>query len=295
MNQSLASFAKINLFLYVTGKRPDGYHDLYSLMTKIRLADAMTFTFHGTGVTVTCDHPMVPKDETNLAHRAATLFLRSCCVQKKHIPVQGVAIDIQKNIPVGGGLGGGSSNAATVLSTLNARCHDPFSRNELMELGQHLGADVPFFLFGAAALATGVGETLKRVPKLFPRHVVVCDPGVVVSTARVFQNHDLCLTSSRKYTIKTASNILSVRQDVDIRPYLYNDLEAATFRVYPEVRGARNELTQLLQRSAFMSGSGGSLFALFSDEKKARQGYDRLLTHWAGGKKRVFLTALQKE
>ncbi|MCF8075549.1 MAG: 4-(cytidine 5'-diphospho)-2-C-methyl-D-erythritol kinase [Desulfotignum sp.] len=294
MSQSLASFAKINLFLHITGKRLDGYHDLFSLMTKIRLADTMTFTFHGTGVTVTCDHPMVPEDETNLAHRAATLFFRSCEKQKKNISVPGVSIDIQKHIPVGGGLGGGSSNAATVLSALNARCHDPFSRNVLMEMGQQLGADVPFFLYGKAALATGKGETLNRVPKPIPRHVVVCDPGIAVSTARVFQNHDLCLTFSKEYTIETASNILSAGQDVDIRPYLHNDLEAATFRVYPEVRVARDQIAQLLQRRVLMSGSGGSLFALFSGEKNARHGYDRLLAHWAVGKKRVFLTALQQ-
>lgn len=84
MSQSLASFAKINLFLHITGKRPDGYHDLFSLMTKITLADEVTVTFHGTGVTVTCDHPLVPEDETNLAHRAATLFFRSCEKQKKY-------------------------------------------------------------------------------------------------------------------------------------------------------------------------------------------------------------------
>ena len=294
MSHSLASFAKINLFLHVTGKRPDGYHDLFSLMTKITLADEITFTFQGTGVAVFCKHPRVPEDETNLAHQAATLFFRSCENQKKNISVPGVAIDIQKNIPVGGGLGGGSSNAATVLSTLNARCDDLFSRNELMQMGQRLGADVPFFLYGKTALATGVGETLKQAPKLFPRHMVVCDPGIAVSTARVFQNHDFCLTSSRKYTIEAASNILSARQDVDLRPWLHNDLEAAAFKVYPEVRVAREELIHRLQRPVIMSGSGGSLFALFSDEKDAKYAYDQLLTYWAGGKKRVFLAALQQ-
>ncbi len=295
MIHSLASFAKINLFLYVTGKRPDGYHDLVSLMAKITLADEMTFKFQGTGVAVFCSHPRVPEDETNLAHRAGALFFQSCENQKKRNFVPGVTIEIRKNIPVGGGLGGGSSNAATVLSMLNTRCGDPFSRSELMHMGSQLGADVPFFLYGQTALASGVGETLKPVPKLFPCHVVVCDPGVAVSTGRVFQTHDLCLTSSKEYTIKTASNILSKGQDVDIRPYLHNDLEAATFSVYPEVRDARDELTQLLQRPVFMSGSGGSLFALFSNEKKARQGYDRLAAHWVKEKRRVFLTALQQE
>lgn len=293
MSRSLASYAKLNLFLHVTGKRPDGYHDLLSLMTKIRLADIMTFTFQGNGVNVTCDHPLVPEDETNLAHRAAVLFLSSSRQHPKKHSLQGVTIDIQKQIPVGGGLGGGSSNAATVLSTLNARCQDPFSRNQLIKMGTHLGADVPFFLYGGPALATGAGETLSRVsPELFPRHVVVCDPGIAVSTARVFQNHDFCLTFSKEYTIQTSSNILSKGQDLDIRPYVHNDLEATTFRLYPEVRVARDEIAQLLQRPVFMSGSGGSLFALFTDEKKAALGYERLLAHWAGKKKRLLRTAL---
>lgn len=294
MIQSLASHAKINLFLYVTGKRPDGYHDLFSLMTKIGLADVMTFTFHDTpGVTVFCNHPQVPEDETNLAHRAASLFFQSCDNQEKTISMPGVAIDIQKNIPVGGGLGGGSSNAATVLATLNARYHDLFSRRELMEMGRRLGADVPFFLFGGPALATGVGERLTRVPELRPRYMVVCDSGIAASTAQVYHAHDFCLTSRGKYTIESASNILSMGQDVDVRPYLHNDLEAATFRLYPEIMTARDEMTDLLQTPVTMTGSGGSLFSLFSDEKSAVRAHGLLCQHWTGKNRQVFLTELQ--
>jgi 4-diphosphocytidyl-2-C-methyl-D-erythritol kinase len=291
--QSLASFAKINLFLYVTGKRPDGYHDLFTLMTKIQLADVMTFTFQGTGVDVSCNHPLVPEDVTNLAHRAATLFFRACEDLKKNIPVPGVTIDIKKNIPVGGGLGGGSSNAATVLSALNARCHDLFSRRELMEMGRQLGADVPFFLYGGPALATGVGERLTRAPGLHPRYVVLCDPGIAVSTARVYQAHDFCLTSRGKYTIESASNILSTGQDVDVGPYLHNDLEAATFRLYPETKVARDDMAHLLKKPVTMSGSGGALFSLFSDKKKAVQAYELLQKHRAWKNRQVFLTVLQ--
>lgn len=294
MIQSVASHAKINLFLYVTGKRPDGYHDLFTLMTKIGLADVMTFTFHDTpGVRVVCRHPRVPEDITNLAHRAAVLFFQSCDNQGKNIFVPGVTIEIQKNIPVGGGLGGGSSNAATVLSTLNARYHDLFSRPELMEMGRQLGADVPFFLFGGPALATGVGERLTRVPELRPRYVVLCDSGVSAATAGVYQAHDFCLTSRAKYTIESASNILSTGQDVDVRPYLHNDLEAATFRLYPEVKVVRDGMVRLLQQPVTMSGSGGSLFSLFSDEKSATRAYELLQKHQAWKTRRVFLTALQ--
>jgi 4-diphosphocytidyl-2-C-methyl-D-erythritol kinase len=294
VNQQKASHAKINLFLYVTGKRPDGYHNLFSLMTKIGLSDVMTFTFNDTpGVTIFCNHPQVPEDETNLAHRAASLFFRSCENQKKNISVPGVAIDIQKNIPVGGGLGGGSSNAATVLSTLNARYHDLFSRRELMEMGRRLGADIPFFLFEGPALATGVGERLTRVPELRPRYVVVSDSGIAASTAQVYQAHDFCLTSRGKYTIESASNILSTGQDVDVRPYLHNDLEAAAFRLYPEIKAVRDDMARLLQQTVTMSGSGGALFSLFSDEKSAARAYELLQKHRAWKNRPVFLTALQ--
>jgi 4-diphosphocytidyl-2-C-methyl-D-erythritol kinase len=288
-----ASFAKINLFLHVTGRRPNGFHDLFSVMTKITLKDDMEFTFHGDGIEVTCDHPMVPENETNLAHRAAVLFFAACKNKGKPLPLDGVAIHIQKKIPVGGGLGGGSSNAATVLKVLNARCNDLFSVAELMKLGNSLGADVPFFLFGGPALATGTGDTLDRVPDVIPRYLVLCDPGVHVPTARVFENHDFRLTSLQKYIIKSASNVLLQGQEIDIRQYVHNDLEGSAFKLYPEIRSTKEEMERVLQRPVTMSGSGGSLFALFSKQKTAAQGYEALCRRWAGGGKKCFLTALQ--
>lgn len=291
---SVASYAKINLFLYVTGIRADGFHDLLSLMTRITLADAMRFTFHDSGVEVACDHPLVPEDETNLAHRAATLFFKACDQRGIKMAATGVTIEIHKRIPVGGGLGGGSSNAATVLSVLNAQCRERFSVRELMDMGYQLGADVPFFLYGGTALAAGVGEKLNRAPNPFPEYVVVCDPGIAVSTARVFREYDFCLTSQRKCTIESASNILSLRQDVDVRPYLHNDLEAAAFRAYPEVGTARDDMAQVLSRPVLMSGSGGSLFSLFSDEESALRACDLLRKSWIGKNRQVFVAALQK-
>ena len=293
MTQTRESRAKLNLFLHVTGRRPDGFHELVSLMTKITLADEMVFSFQGKGVQVICDHPGVPQDDSNLAHRAATRFFTACLQKKIAVAVAGVAIQIKKNIPVGGGLGGGSSNAATVLEVLNTRSGAPFSFEQLLDMGRHLGADVPFFLFGGPALARGIGEKLTRIQNLKSRHVVLCDPGIHVSTAEVFGHHDFCLTSPGKYTIKTASNVLSKGQDIDIRRYMHNDLEAAAFSLYPEIRSTRDEMAHLLRRPVAMSGSGGSLFALFSQEKNARQGYELLCRRWNGGDKNIYLTALQ--
>lgn len=293
MIHTRASCAKVNLFLHVTGRRPDGFHDLFSLMTRISLADDMVFGFEKNGIQVTCDHPGVPDDETNLAHRAATLFFSFCRQKNISVPVAGVSIHIKKNIPVGGGLGGGSSNAATVLNVLNARCDTPFSLEQLLDMGQRLGADVPFFLFGGPALVSGIGEKLSKIPDLKSWYVVLCGPKIHVPTAGVFGHHDFCLTSSCKYTIKSASNVLSKGQDIDIRRYMHNDLEAAAFSLYPEIRSTRDEMAHLLQRPVAMSGSGGSLFALFSQEKNARQGYELLCRRWTRGDKFIYLTALQ--
>ncbi len=287
-----ASFAKINLFLYVTGRRSDGFHDLFSLMTRITLADDMAFAFHGDGVHVTCDHPKVPADTTNLAHRAAVLFFESCKKLVKPISLDGVTIHIDKKIPVGSGLGGGSSNAATVLMVLNQFCQNPFSRNALMKMGLCLGADIPFFLFGGPALATGVGETLIRAENPGFQYVVLCDPGIHVPTARVFKTLDFCLTSHQKYTIKSASDALLRGQKIDIRHYGNNDLEASAFRLYPEIKTTKDEMVRLLQRPVSMSGSGGSLFALYSEQNNAKQGYEMLCRRWPGGEKKIFLTAM---
>ena len=145
--------AKINLFLHVTGKRPDGYHELFSLMCPIRLFDELAFDVRESGVFIRCDHPEIPSDDSNLAHRAATLFFEAARVNG------GVAITLTKNIPVAAGLGGGSSNAASVLVWLNNRFGRPFSLEQLTEIGAALGADVPFFILGRPALA-GLGGAI---------------------------------------------------------------------------------------------------------------------------------------
>ncbi len=293
MIQNRSSPAKVNLFLHITGRRADGFHELFSLMTKISLADDMAFAFQGRDIQVTCDHPGVPEGGTNLAYKAAALFFSSCGKLAKPIPMAGVLIHIRKRIPVGGGLGGGSSNAATVLKVLNERYGRPFSAEALLKMGLDLGADVPFFLFGGPALATGVGEKLIRTPDLDPAYLVMCNPGIPVPTVRVFKEHDFCLTTPEKYTIKSVSDALLQGEGIDIRQYLHNDLEGSTFRLYPEIRSTKEEMERLLQRPVTMSGSGSTLFVLFPGREDAKQGYERLCRQWPDKAKRFFLTALQ--
>jgi len=244
----ILSPAKINLFLQVTGKRPDGYHDLFSLMCCVSLFDTILLQFGGNTIEIDSDHPQVPLDETNLAHKAAALFFKNLDT------AGGVKITIEKSIPVAAGLGGGSSNAASVLQGLNHYYDFPFSRNQLMSMGLSLGADVPFFLFEKPALASGIGEKLEAYPNLPPYHVILIYPGFAVSTAEVFQNLNLGLTKCKK-KISNSS--------------LCNDLEAVTASRYPVIRSVKEQLLTHGALGALMSGSGPTVFGLFSEPDKA--------------------------
>ncbi|MEJ2656469.1 MAG: 4-(cytidine 5'-diphospho)-2-C-methyl-D-erythritol kinase [Desulfobacterales bacterium] len=171
----ILSPAKINLFLNILGKRIDGYHDLMSLMCCIGLYDTVSLHIGNPNITVSCDHPLVPVDESNLAAVAAHLFLKTL---KKN---EGLKIVIQKQIPVSAGLGGGSSNAAAVLLGLNRYYDYPFSKEALMSMGLSIGADVPFFIFGSPAIATGIGDKLKAYPGLEKLSILLVSPGFSVS------------------------------------------------------------------------------------------------------------------
>ncbi len=272
----LFSPAKINLFLYVTGKRPDGFHTLYSLMVPIDLGDEIALSYDGTGIQVQCGYPGVPEDHTNLAHRAACLFFDRYARKTGKPAAENVFIRIHKKIPPGGGLGGGSSNAATVLKALNETFGRLFSKQDLMDMGLGLGADVPFFIFGGAAFARGVGEKLEKAVGLPCCSLILCDPGVASSTAKVFEKLDFRLTSNSNYSINTSSNMLIGSGDVDLGDNLHNDLTQTACRLYPQIRSAREEMELLLKKKVHMSGSGSSLFALFPGEKAAKQGVEAL-------------------
>ena len=251
----ILSPAKINLFLQVTGKRPDGYHELFSLMCCVDLCDKIFLQFGFKGIRIESSHPQVPLDDANLAHRAATVFFKALNVK------DGLKISIDKSIPVAAGLGGGSSNAASVLNGLNQHYGHPFTRNRLMSMGLDLGADVPFFLFGKPALASGIGEKLEAYPGPLPFHIVVVYPGFKVSTGEVFQNLNLGLTNCEK-KIKEPFSIKIV---FDPELHLCNDLEIVTESEYPVITSIKEQLLNRGALGALMSGSGPTVFGLFSD------------------------------
>jgi 4-diphosphocytidyl-2-C-methyl-D-erythritol kinase len=252
---NILSPAKINLFLQVTGKRPDGYHELFSLMCCVDLCDTIFLQFGAKSIRIESSHPQIPLDDTNLAHRAAAVFFKALNVH------EGLKIFIDKSIPVAAGLGGGSSNAASVLKGLNQHHGHPFSRKQLMSMGLGLGADVPFFLFGKPAFATGIGEKLEAYPGPLPFHIVLVNPGFKVSTGEVFRNLNLGLTKCKKKINKP----LCTKIDFDPGLHLCNDLEVVTASEYPVITAIKEQLLTWGALGALMSGSGPTVFGLFSD------------------------------
>lgn len=256
--------AKINLFLRVIGKRPDGYHDLYSLMCPVGLYDTLTLSFNQPEISVACSHPGVPEDSTNLVARAAALFFKATQADTSGY-ASGVHIDIQKKIPVGAGLGGGSSDAAAVLKALNAHWGNPLTPGELQQLGARIGADVPFFIFSRPAVATGIGDRLQDFPHLSPWTVLLVYPNASISTAWVYKNLNLRLTKDEK----KLSNFHFDGRFFSIDKHLVNDLEPVTERVLPVIGEIKRLLLANGAAGAMMSGSGSTVFGLFTDSEQA--------------------------
>jgi len=263
--------AKINLFLRVTGRRPDGFHELVSLMCPVALYDTLTLTPAKKGIHVICGHPDVPEDASNLAARAARLFMETA-ISESFPSVSGLTIHIDKKIPVGAGLGGGSSDAAVVLTALNRHRGHPLSTPALMELGGRLGADVPFFIPGGAALATGIGDRLEPYSHLASWTALLVYPNVAVSTAWVYKNLNLRLTKDekklRKFHFKD--------RFFNVAEHLVNDLEPVTAKAFPVIEEIKRLLLAHGAAGAMMSGSGSTVFGLFETPGRAKSAYSAL-------------------
>jgi len=271
--------AKINLFLHITGKRPDGYHNLLSLICCINLYDTLYINLGADKTSITCTHPEVPLDKTNIAIKAASTFLKAINID------EAVKIHIKKQIPVGAGLGGGSSNAAAVLLALNHYYDYHFSMDELISMGLSLGADVPFLIFRKPAIVSGIGEKLEPFYGLSNRQLLLIYPSLSISTAEVFKKYDLRLTKT-KNKIKINS---FVKNESEIESLLWNDLEKVTASEYSEIYDVKKALLSQGAQGVLMTGSGSAVFGLFSDSIKAKKAHDALLhnMNW-----QLFLTDL---
>ena len=255
------SYAKVNLGLEVLGTRADGYHELRTLFQTIGLHDTLDLS-PASEVSVRCDHPDVPTDHTNLAARAALALRRYGRV------TEGVAIAITKRIPVGGGLGGGSSNAASVLLALDRWWGLGLGRGGLLPLARSLGADVPFFLFGGTALGLARGDEVYPLHHQVRGHVVLALPGRPVSTAAVFARIDARLTprENSNNIFRFVSSDLGGSSALRI---LTNELESAALEEAPDLKHQVRRIRGFLVREgaslASLSGSGSSYYGLFDD------------------------------
>ena len=248
--------AKLNLDLRIVGRRADGYHLLESIFTLIELYDHIWFSVNQTG----CIKLHTPTDgiteEQDLCVRAARLL-------SGHTGTEyGVDIWLEKQIPVGGGLGGGSADAAVVLMVLNRLWQLNLSKTELLQLGVRLGADVPFFIFGQSAFARGIGEQLSPI-SLPKQWYVIIKPPVHVSTPKIFAHKDLTRDSKPR-----------IMPDFQAGQHWRNDMQSVVLAEYPAVKAAFDVLAEY--GSPMMSGSGACVFLSFDSESAAQAVYNKV-------------------
>jgi 4-diphosphocytidyl-2-C-methyl-D-erythritol kinase len=270
--------AKINFFLEVLGRRPDGYHDLRSLMAPVSLADEMTFELRpDDSVETTMDLSELPEivgvsvaeSDDNLTTRAARLLQRETGCRK------GVGIRIRKRIPIGGGLGGGSADAAATLRTLNRLWELNLPRARLMELAAGLGSDIPALVQGGVVSIEGVGDRVAPLeapggPDPDPWWMVIVNPGFSTSTRDIYERYRTCLTSDPESYNNMRSALLTGNVRLAAK-HLFNSLEATVFDKYPLARILVARLREAGALGVMVSGSGSSIFALAGGEGHARE------------------------
>lgn len=267
---SLIAPAKINLSLEIIGDRPDGYHELVMVLQSIDLGDRLDLRAIGVDtIQFHCDHPLVPQDQTNLVHRAATLMMQ------KFPGISGVEIILHKQIPIGAGLAGGSTDAAAVLVGLDLLWNLGLTQSELQELGAQLGSDVPFCIAGGTALALGRGELLSPLPNLDHLYAVLAKyRSLSVSTPWAYQTYRQRFGQTyaqtpeeqeiRRQQGASAPLITAIgqRDGVKIGQHLHNDLEKVVLRDYLQVQQLRDCFQRQAVLGTMMSGSGPTVFAL---------------------------------
>ncbi|TVP67737.1 MAG: 4-(cytidine 5'-diphospho)-2-C-methyl-D-erythritol kinase [Leptolyngbya sp. LCM1.Bin17] len=278
---TLLAAAKINLYLEIVGDRPDGFHELIMVMQSISLADRVTVRSIGVDeIRVRCDHPLVPADDTNLAYRAAALLAdRFPGIIAK---LGGVEITVEKQIPVGAGLAGGSGNGASVLVGLDLLWQLGLTQDELQSLGAELGSDVPFCISGGTAIATGRGELLDPLHGVDGLHVVLAKYGSeFVSTPWAYQTYraefgdsylvDAAGFEQRRSQVRSGAMVAAIgHQDgVAIGQHLSNDLEKVVLPAHPKTAHLKAVMASLGGLGTLMSGSGPTVFTLVESQAAA--------------------------
>jgi len=272
MKFSLPSPGKINRFLHIVGRRPDGYHNLQTLFQFLTYSDTLSFeTRDDSSIVLNTASPPLLRQiplEHNLIYRAAR------ALQEASGSMQGVTITIEKSLPIGAGLGGGSSNAATTLMGLNIAWNLHWPQNKLMALGERLGADVPIFLFGHAAWGEGIGTQLTQVEPAEPWIFVIIPPSPII-TAEIYADPDLTRNTPPFKIGPLVKSELESTLDT-----LKNDFEPLVCRRYPEVDSAIQWLSNF--GKARLSGSGASVFCCLHSLEQAKLIEQQLPSRWQG-------------
>jgi len=248
--------AKVNLYLRVVGRRPDGYHEVVTVMQPLTLADALTVSLGGEGISLRCDRPELPQGEENLGWRAARRL------QEETGLLPGVRLSLAKRIPVAAGLGGGSSDAAGTLLALNELAGKPLPPSHLHRLASLLGADVPFFLDRRPAVGRGTGTQLSAVT-LLPYWYLLVNPGVPLSTRWVYENLDLAALPG--------TSAVEAWDPEHPETWVHNDLGTVAVKRFPELAQLLAGLNDAGAWCQGISGSGPTLFGLFHTREAAHQ------------------------
>lgn len=268
MNEyTIKAYAKINLGLDVIGRLENGYHEVKMIMQTVGIYDELTFQKQDEGIVITTDTGELPTDENNLIYRAAKLMFDTYQVQG------GVRIHLQKNIPIAAGMAGGSTDAAATMKGIRALYGLDCTEQDLMELGIKIGADVPYCVMGGTALAEGIGEKLTALPKAPECFLLVAKPDINVSTKYVYEHLD--------------AEGVDVHPDIDgmirsieegelqgVVERLGNVLENVTVMVHPIITTIKERMMELGASGSLMSGSGPTVFGIFTEESKAKEAYE---------------------
>jgi len=266
---SRKAYAKINLGLDVVRRLPNGYHEVRMIMQTIGICDILTFTKASSGIYLQVDNQELPADANNLIYKAAKLLMDTAGI------TEGVRITLEKHIPIAAGMAGGSTDAAATFWGLNDLFELGYSMEQLKELGVRIGADVPYCIQGGTALAEGIGEVLSELPAPPRCHLVIAKPDINVSTKFVYEN--------------LKANELKEHPDIDgmieairssslkgITDRLANVLETVTIPAYPIIRDIKDQMLACGAENALMSGSGPTVFGIFTDLDKALAAADMI-------------------
>ena len=262
--------AKVNFGLHILGKREDGFHELETLFQMVNWCDEIKIECLSRGLELVCNQPDIPTDKDNLVIKAAHILQTRYPGRCK-----GARIHLNKNIPHGAGLGGGSGNAAGVLLGLNFLWGLKLKREDLISVASELGSDVPFFLFSPCAIGRGRGEILEPVKNSIRFYVLMVYPGFAVPTASVYGNLKLKLTK-RENNISILKNFLLQSEFAQLGATWSNDLELFVFKEYPGLSGIKKEMLALGAKGALLSGSGSTVFGIFDNPETANSAHARL-------------------